>query len=67
MRTAEHVPAVAAALKQLQQATLWIASEGMKDPEQAGAAATPYLRSVRPDQPGLDVGAHGGGGQDQAG
>ena len=41
---AEHVTAVGAALKQLQQATLWIASEGMKDPEQAGAAATPYLR-----------------------
>jgi alkylation response protein AidB-like acyl-CoA dehydrogenase len=41
---AEHVRAVGAALKQLQQATLWIASEGMKDPEQAGAAATPYLR-----------------------
>jgi hypothetical protein len=33
-----------AALKQLQQATMWIATEGMKDPEQAGAAATPYLR-----------------------
>jgi len=40
----EHAAAVGAALKQLQQATLWIASEGMKDPEQAGAAATPYLR-----------------------
>ena len=40
----EHAAAVAAALKQLQQATMWIASEGMKDPEQAGAAATPYLR-----------------------
>jgi hypothetical protein len=41
---ADHVAEVGAALKQLQQATLWIASEGMKDPEQAGAAATPYLR-----------------------
>jgi alkylation response protein AidB-like acyl-CoA dehydrogenase len=41
---APHVAAVGTALKQLQQATLWIASEGMKDPEQAGAAATPYLR-----------------------
>ncbi len=40
----DHVAAVGAALKQLQQATLWVASEGMKDPEQAGAAATPYLR-----------------------
>jgi alkylation response protein AidB-like acyl-CoA dehydrogenase len=41
---ADHVAAVGAALKQLQQATMWIATEGMKDPEQAGAAATPYLR-----------------------
>ena len=41
---AVHSAAVARALKQLQQATLWIATEGMKDPEQAGAAATPYLR-----------------------
>lgn len=40
----DHAVALGAALKQLQQATLWIASEGMKDPEQAGAAATPYLR-----------------------
>lgn len=35
---------VAGLLKQLQEATMWIASNGMKDPEQAGAAATPYLR-----------------------
>lgn len=41
---APHVSAVAKALQQLQKATLWVASEGMKDPEQAGAAATPYLR-----------------------
>ncbi|MGE6790549.1 acyl-CoA dehydrogenase C-terminal domain-containing protein [Pseudomonas guineae] len=40
----EHALALGNALKQLQQATLWVASEGMKDPEQAGAAATPYLR-----------------------
>ncbi|MBU1330355.1 MAG: acyl-CoA dehydrogenase C-terminal domain-containing protein [Gammaproteobacteria bacterium] len=39
-----HGEKLGAALKQLQQATLWVASEGMKDPEQAGAAATPYLR-----------------------
>ena len=42
--TAPHVTVVGKALKQLQQATMWIASEGMKDSEQAGAAATPYLR-----------------------
>ena len=39
-----HAAALGKALRQLQQATLWIAGEGMKDPEQAGAAATPYLR-----------------------
>ena len=41
---APHAAAVGKSLKQLQQATMWIAAEGMKDPEQAGAAATPYLR-----------------------
>ena len=40
----EHATKLSAALKQLQQATMWLASEGLKDPEQAGAAATPYLR-----------------------
>lgn len=28
----------------LEKATRWLAMNGMKDPEQAGAAATPYLR-----------------------
>ena len=32
------------ALKALESATLWLASNAPKDPEQAGAAATPYLR-----------------------
>ncbi|WP_031302904.1 acyl-CoA dehydrogenase C-terminal domain-containing protein [Pseudomonas sp. EGD-AK9] len=41
---APHAAAVESALKQLHQGTLWIAMEGMKDPEQAGAASTPYLR-----------------------
>ena len=41
---APHAASVGKALQQLQKATLWIASEGMKDAEQAGAAATPYLR-----------------------
>lgn len=31
-------------LAQLQDATMWVAANGMKDPDQAGAAATPYLR-----------------------
>ncbi|MDO9322355.1 MAG: acyl-CoA dehydrogenase C-terminal domain-containing protein [Pseudomonas sp.] len=41
---APHGTALAQAFKQLQQATLWIVTQGMQDPEQAGAAATPYLR-----------------------
>jgi alkylation response protein AidB-like acyl-CoA dehydrogenase len=41
---APHLAAVGKALQQLQQATAWIATEGLRDPEQAGAAATPYLR-----------------------
>ena len=36
--------AVASALQSLQEATTWIATNGMQDPEQAGAGATPYLR-----------------------
>jgi hypothetical protein len=28
----------------LEKATQWIAANGMKDPEQAGAAASPFLR-----------------------
>lgn len=30
----------------LEEATLWIAAKGSEDPEQAAAAATPYLRLV---------------------
>ncbi|MFG0380104.1 acyl-CoA dehydrogenase C-terminal domain-containing protein [Pseudomonas sp. zbq_18] len=41
---APHAAAVEKALKQLQDATLWLAREGMQDPEQAGAASVPYLR-----------------------
>ncbi|MCH8499351.1 MAG: acyl-CoA dehydrogenase C-terminal domain-containing protein [Marinobacter sp.] len=41
---APHREAVKGALKQLEQATLWLATNAPKDPEQAGAAATPYLR-----------------------
>jgi alkylation response protein AidB-like acyl-CoA dehydrogenase len=41
---APHREAVANALKSLQEATTWIATNGMQDPEQAGAGATPYLR-----------------------
>jgi len=32
------------AMKALETATLWLATHAPKDPEQAGAAATPYLR-----------------------
>jgi hypothetical protein len=31
-------------IQALQEATMWIATNGPEDPEQAGAAATPYLR-----------------------
>jgi alkylation response protein AidB-like acyl-CoA dehydrogenase len=41
---APHAAAVAQAFKQLQQGTMWIVTQGLQDPEQAGAAATPYLR-----------------------
>ncbi|WP_166269671.1 acyl-CoA dehydrogenase C-terminal domain-containing protein [Marinobacter caseinilyticus] len=33
-----------AAIKRLEQATVWLATNAPNDPEQAGAAATPYLR-----------------------
>ena len=35
---------LAKAFARLQQSTIWIAQEGLKDPEQAGAAAGEYLR-----------------------
>ena len=41
---APHHSGLEAALKSLEEATTWIASNGMQDPEEAGAAASPYLR-----------------------
>ena len=41
---APHTPALRAALQRLEEATAWIAANGPGDPDQAGAAATPYLR-----------------------
>ncbi|MFO7992712.1 MAG: acyl-CoA dehydrogenase C-terminal domain-containing protein [Marinobacter sp.] len=41
---APHQEALKGAVKSLESATMWIASNAPKDPEQAGAAATPYLR-----------------------
>lgn len=35
---------LSALLKSLQEATMWLASHGLKDPEEAGAGAPPYLR-----------------------
>jgi len=40
---AEFVAPLAKTLSRLQQATLWIAQQGLKDPEEAGAAASDYL------------------------
>ena len=41
---AEFVLPLAKAFAKLQQATAWIAQAGLADPEEAGAAATDYLR-----------------------
>jgi alkylation response protein AidB-like acyl-CoA dehydrogenase len=41
---APHHEQLAAAVATLEEATTWIASNGMQDPEEAGAAATPFLR-----------------------
>lgn len=41
---APHRDELKQAMKRLEQATLWLASNAPNDPEQAGAAATPYLR-----------------------
>ena len=40
---AEFVAPLAKTLSRLQQSTLWIAQQGLKDPEEAGAAASDYL------------------------
>jgi hypothetical protein len=41
---APHREELKGAVKSLESATMWIAQNASKDPEQAGAAATPYLR-----------------------
>jgi alkylation response protein AidB-like acyl-CoA dehydrogenase len=41
---APHREQLKGAIKSLESATLWIAQNAPNDPEQAGAAATPYLR-----------------------
>ena len=41
---APHAEQLQRSVGQLQEATQWIAVHGMQDPEEAGAAATPYLR-----------------------
>lgn len=41
---APHVGELKAAMAKLQKATLWLMQNGMTDREQAGSAATPYLR-----------------------
>ena len=40
----EFVLPLAKAFGRLQQATAWVAQQGLRDPEEAGAAATDYLR-----------------------
>ena len=41
---APHREELKNAMKALETATMWLATNAPKDPEQAGAAATPYLR-----------------------
>ena len=41
---AGHAAALAKACGRLQQATLWVAGQGVANPDEAGAAATDYLR-----------------------
>lgn len=41
---APHVAQLTGSIEKLREATTWIASNGLEDPEQAGAAASPYLR-----------------------
>ena len=41
---APHREELERAIKSLEEATMWLATNAPKDPEQAGAAATPYLR-----------------------
>ncbi|MCH2041682.1 MAG: acyl-CoA dehydrogenase C-terminal domain-containing protein [Saccharospirillaceae bacterium] len=41
---APHIGEVKAAMAKLQKATMWLMQNGMTDREQAGSAATPYLR-----------------------
>lgn len=43
-KEAAHREELKASMAILEKATRWLAMNGMKDPEQAGAAATPYLR-----------------------
>ena len=40
----DYVMPLAKSFARLQQATAWIAEQGLRDPEQAGAASTDYLR-----------------------
>ena len=39
-----HAEPLRDAVTALKEATNWVAANGLEDPEQAGAAATPYLR-----------------------
>ena len=51
-----------AALGRLQRTTLWLGGRALADREEAGAAATEYLRLLALHDVRLPLGAHGGGG-----
>ncbi len=57
-KMAEFVLPLAKALARLQQVTGWLAEKGMRDPEEAGAAASDYLRLLRPGGARLHVVPH---------
>ena len=64
---APYLAPVKTALGQLQQATMWLMQNAMKNPDNAGAASTDYHASLRPDLARLYVGAHRQGGAGASG
>ena len=64
---APYLAPVKAALGQLQQATMWLMQNGMKNPDNAGAASTDYMHLFGLAALGLYVGADRQGGAGAAG
>jgi len=64
---AVYTAPVKAAVAQLQQATMWLMANGMKNPDNAGAALERLHASVRPHRALLYVGEDRQGGAEAAG